>query len=52
MSGVSIAEMRGFLSKSFSSKLNANTLNGLLAEIGLGKNIEQWGFTGRVSRGG
>jgi hypothetical protein len=52
MSGVSLAEMRGFLSKSFSSKFNANKLNGLLAEIGLRKQIEEWGFTGRVSPGG
>jgi len=48
---LSLQQMRGFLSKSLSS-LNANKLNGLLAEIDFRERLGSLGFAGRVSAGG
>jgi hypothetical protein len=51
MSRLFEGEMRGFLSKSLSS-LNANKLNGLLAEVELRKYFEGLGFGNFISQGG
>ena len=51
MSRLSEADMRGFLSKSLSS-INANKINGLLAEVDLRNYLASLGFGNYISQGG
>ncbi|PFI74702.1 hypothetical protein [Bacillus cereus] len=51
MSSLSIAEMKDFLSKSYSS-YNQNKLNGLLAEVDFRNYISSLGYADRISIGG
>lgn len=51
MPGLTLSDMRAYLKKSLSS-VNANKINGLLAEIELRDYLDRFGFSGRVSVGG
>lgn len=51
MGHISLAAMRAYLGRSIAS-LNANKLNGLLAEVALRRHLADLGFADRVSPGG